>query len=228
MMAEHLLIVEDEEGLREGLRTNFEFEGYRVSLAKDGVEGLESALTLKPDLVILDIMLPRMNGFEVCRRVRAAGHDFPIMMLTVRRGEPERIRGFEIGADDYVLKPFSVQEVSARVKALLRRSQPHPAEQRTWKLGGVKIDLVRQQATRQGRPMRLSFREFEILRCLAARAGEVVTREELLGQALGYSPSASSRAVDNLIVSLRKKIEQDPHNPRHILTAYGVGYKLVE
>jgi len=227
-MSEHLLIVEDEEGLREGLRTNFEFEGYRVSLARDGVEGLESALTLKPDLVILDIMLPRMNGFEVCRRVRAAGHDFPIMMLTVRRGEPERIRGFEIGADDYVLKPFSVQEVSARVKALLRRSQPHPSEQRTWKLGGVKIDLVRQQATRQGRPVRLSFREFEILRCLAARAGEVVTREELLGQALGYAPSASSRAVDNLIVSLRKKIEQDPHNPRHILTAYGVGYKLVE
>ena len=227
-MSEHLLIVEDEEGLREGLRTNFEFEGYRVSLARDGVEGLESALTLKPDLVILDIMLPRMNGFEVCRRVRAAGHDFSIMMLTVRCGEPERIRGFEIGADDYVLKPFSVQEVSARVKALLRRSQPHPSEQRTWKLGGVKIDLVRQQATRQGRPVRLSFREFEIMRCLAARTGEVVTREELLGQALGYSPSASSLAVDNLIVSLRKKIEQDPHNPRHILTAYGVGYTLVE
>jgi DNA-binding response OmpR family regulator len=226
-MSKHLLIVEDEEGLREGLRMNFEFEGYRVSSASDGISGLESALSLKPDLLILDIMLPRMNGFEVCRRVRASGLDFPILMLTVKRDEPERVRGLEIGADDYVLKPFSIQEVSARVKALLRRSQPHPPARLTWKLGGVKIDLARQQATRRGRPIRLSFREFEILRCLAARVGEVVTREELLGQALGYSPSASSRAVDNLIVSLRKKID-DPHNPRHILTAYGVGYKMVE
>ncbi|MEE9264523.1 MAG: response regulator transcription factor [Vicinamibacteria bacterium] len=226
-MSKHLLIVEDEEGLRQGLQMNFEFEGYRVSSASDGVAGLESALSLKPDLVILDIMLPRMNGFEVCRRVRAAGLAFPILILTVKRDEPERVRGLEIGADDYVLKPFSVQELSARVKALLRRSQPDPPERRTWKLGPVKIDLVRQIATRHGRPVRLSFREFEILRCLAARVGEVVTREELLGQALGYSPSACSRAVDNLIVSLRKKVD-DPHNPRHILTAYGVGYKLVE
>ncbi len=226
-MSKHLLIVEDEEGLRQGLRMNFEFEGYRVSSTSDGVAGLESALSLKPDLVILDIMLPRMNGFEVCRRVRAAGLSFPILMLTVKRDEPDRVRGLEIGADDYVLKPFSVLELSARVKALLRRSQPHPPERRTWKLGAVKIDLVRQLATRHGRPVRLSFREFEILRCLAARLGEVVTREELLGQALGYSPAASSRAVDNLIVSLRKKID-DPHDPRHILTAYGVGYKLVE
>ncbi len=184
-MSKHLLIVEDEEGLRQGLQMNFEFEGYRVSSASDGVAGLESALSLKPDLVILDIMLPRMNGFEVCRRVRAAGLAFPILILTVKRDEPERVRGLEIGADDYVLKPFSVQELSARVKALLRRSQPDPPERRTWKLGPVKIDLARQFATRHGRPVRLSFREFEILRCLAARVGENIRVRRFAYFALG-------------------------------------------
>jgi DNA-binding response OmpR family regulator len=223
-----LLIVEDEEGLREGLRRNFEFEGYRVSTAADGQAGLEAALAGRLDLMILDVMLPRLNGFEVCRRLRAAGRDLPVLMLTVKREEADRVRGFDIGADDYVLKPFSLQELSARVRALLRRVQPHALERQRWKLGDVEIDFARQQATRRGRPLRLSFREFELLRCLVARRGEVVTREELLEQALGYSPAATSRAVDNLIVHLRKKIENDPHDPRHILTAYGIGYKLVE
>lgn len=227
-MSPHLLVVEDEEGLRDGLRRNFEFEGYRVSTAADGVSGLESALSLKPDVVILDIMLPKMNGYEVCRRLRDAGFDPPVIMLTVRRGEVDRVRGLEIGADDYVLKPFSVQELSARVKALLRRSRPHSPEQDSLMLGEVKIDLVRQEAVHRNRAVRLSFREFEVLRCLAARIGQVVSREELLEQALGYSSSTTSRAVDNLIVSLRKKIEIDPRAPRHILTAHGMGYKLVE
>jgi len=224
----HLLIVEDEEGLREGLRRNFEFEGYRVSTAADGQAALEAAFSASPDLMILDIMLPCMNGFEVCRRIRTSGLDLPILMLTVKKEEGDRVRGFEMGADDYVLKPFSVRELSARVKALLRRSQHQLPIQHFWKLGEVEIDFARQQASRRGRPIRLSFREFELLRCLAARRGEVVTRDELLEQALGYSPSVSSRAVDNLIVHLRKKIEIDPHDPRHILTAYGIGYKLVE
>lgn len=227
-MTQHLLIVEDEEGLREGLRRNFEFEGYRVSTAADGQAALEATFAAAPDLMILDIMLPRLNGFEVCRRIRSSGLDLPILMLTVKREEGDRVRGFETGADDYVLKPFSVRELSARVKALLRRSQHHSPVQHCWKLGEVEIDFARQQATRRGRPIRLSFREFELLRCLAARRGEVVTRDELLEQALGYSPSVSSRAVDNLIVHLRKKIEADPHDPRHILTAYGIGYKLVD
>ncbi len=228
-MSRHILIVEDEEGLREGLQRNFEFEGYRVTTASDGISGLESILSLKPDLVILDIMLPRMNGYEICRRMRDAGLESSILILTVRKEQADKVRGLEIGADDYMLKPFSIQELSARVKALLRRSHPHkPPGRETLKLGGVKIDLARQLVTRRRRPLRLSFREFEILRCLSARLGEVVTREALLEQALGYSPSALSRAVDNLIVSLRKKIEVDPHAPRHILTAHGIGYKLVE
>jgi DNA-binding response OmpR family regulator len=224
----HLLIVEDDEGLREGLRRNFEYEGYRVSTAADGQSGLDAAISLKPDLMVLDIMLPRMNGFDVCRKLRTAGRETLILMLSVRKEESDRIRGFEVGADDYVLKPFSVQELSGRIRALLRRSQPHPAEESRFRLGNLDIDFSRQQAGRRGRPVKLSFREFELLRYLVARRGEVVTREELMRYVLGYSPEATSRAVDNLIVHLRKKIEIDPHNPRHILTAYGIGYKLVE
>jgi DNA-binding response OmpR family regulator len=227
-MSHHLLVVEDEAGLRDGLRMNFEFEGYRVSAAEDGIAGLELALSLMPDLVILDIMLPRMNGYDICRRIRAAGLDTPVLLLTVKREEKERVLGFEVGADDYVLKPFSVRELSARVKALLRRSTAGPtAEKHALTLGEVEIDLERQVVLRKGKHVRLSFREFEVLRCLAARMGDVVTRDELLAEALGYSPLASSRAVDNLVVGLRKKLESDYHNPRHILTAYGIGYKLV-
>lgn len=224
----HLLIVEDDEGLREGLRRNFEYEGYRVSTAPDGQAGLEAATSLKPDLLILDIMLPRLNGFDVCRRLRATGLDLLILMLSVRKEESDRVRGFDVGADDYVLKPFSVQELSGRVRALLRRSQPQLPDAHRFRLGSVEIDFARQHASRRGRPVKLSFREFELLRYLVTRRGEVVTREELMKHVLGYSPEATSRAVDNLIVHLRKKIEVDPHNPRHILTAYGIGYKLVE
>jgi len=226
-MAVHLLIVEDEGGLREGLRINFEFEGYRVSTAADGVVGLELALSLSPDLILLDVMLPRMNGFDVCRRIRAAGNKVPVLMLTVKREEKERVRGLEIGADDYVLKPFSVRELSARVKALLRRSKPHTVSEHLWRLGEVELDLVHQVVMRRGQAVRLSFREFEVLRCLAAHMGEVVTREELQQEVLGYSPAATSRAVDNIVVGLRKKLEADYHDPEHILTAYGIGYKLV-
>lgn len=222
----HLLVIEDEAGLREGLRMNFEFEGYRVSAAEDGIQGLELALSLMPDLVILDIMVPRMNGYDICRRIRSAGLDVPVLVLTVKKEEKERVLGFEVGADDYVLKPFSIRELSARVKALLRRSGAQ-AEPHALKLGAVEIDLERQVVRRKGKRVRLSFREFEVLRCLAARMGDVVTRDELLAEALGYSPLASSRAVDNLVVGLRKKLETNYHNPRHILTAYGIGYKLV-
>jgi DNA-binding response OmpR family regulator len=198
-----------------------------VSTAPDGVIGLEQALSLSPDLILLDVMLPRMNGFEVCRRIRDAGNDAPILMLTVKREEKERVRGLEIGADDYVLKPFSIRELSARVRALLRRSKPHTASEPLWKLGDVEVDFVHQRVRRGGEPVPLSFREFEVLRCLAAHMGEVVSREELQQEVLGYSAAATSRAVDNIVVALRKKLEADYHHPQHILTAYGIGYKLV-
>jgi DNA-binding response OmpR family regulator len=226
-MSQHLLVIEDEVGLRDGLKMNFEFEGYRVSAAEDGIVGLELALSLMPDLVILDIMLPRMNGYDICRRIRSAGSDVPVLLLTIKREESERVLGFEAGADDYVLKPFSVRELSARVKALLRRAGAHRDASHSLTLSDVEIDLERQVVLRKRKRVRLSFREFEVLRCLAARMGDVVTRDELMAEALGYSPLASSRAVDNLVVGLRKKLEADYHNPRHILTAYGIGYKLV-
>jgi DNA-binding response OmpR family regulator len=178
--------------------------------------------------MILDVMLPRVNGFDVCRRLRAAGQEILVLMLSVRKEEVDRVRGFEVGADDYVQKPFSIQELSGRVRALLRRSHPQLLETHRFRLGHMEVDFARQQARRRGRPVRLSFREFELLRYLAIRKGEVVTREELMKHVLGYSPLATSRAVDNLIVHLRKKVEIDPHEPRHILTAYGIGYKLVE
>jgi DNA-binding response OmpR family regulator len=221
------LIVEDDEGLREGLRRNFEYEGYRVSTAPDGPSGLEAAVALEPNLVILDVMLPGLNGFDVCRKLRASGANTPILMLSVRKEEPDRVRGFDVGADDYVLKPFSVQELSGRVRALLRRSRSKQPDDHRLRLGAADVDFARQQVTRRGRPVKLSFREFELLRYLAARRGDVVTREDLMKHVLGYSPEATSRAIDNLIVHLRKKIEAHPRDPRHILTAYGIGYKLV-
>jgi two-component system alkaline phosphatase synthesis response regulator PhoP len=223
----HLLIVEDDEGLREGLRRNFEYEGYQVSTAADGLAGLEAAVSLDPQLLILDVMLPGLNGFDVCRRLRAGGTTTPILLLTVKKEESDRVLGFDVGADDYVLKPFSVQELSGRVRALLRRTQASPAESSRFRLGAVEVDFARHQVTRRGRTLKLSFREFELLRFLAGRRGEVVTREDLMKHVLGYSPEATSRAIDNLIVHLRKKIEVDPRAPRHILTAYGIGYKLV-
>jgi DNA-binding response OmpR family regulator len=140
-MSHHLLIIEDNAELRDGLRMNFEFEGYRVSAAEDGIAGLELALSLMPDLVIVDIMLPRMNGYDICRRIRSAALDVPLLVLTAKRGEKERVLGFEVGADDYVLKPFSVAELSARVKALLRRSGARRAEEHALTLGNVDIDL---------------------------------------------------------------------------------------
>jgi two-component system alkaline phosphatase synthesis response regulator PhoP len=223
----HLLIVEDDEGLREGLRRNFEYEGYQVSTAADGLAGLEAAVSLDPQLLILDVMLPGLNGFDVCRRLRAGGTTTPILLLTVKKEESDRVLGFDVGADDYVLKPFSVQELSGRVRALLRRTQASSGESSRLRLGAVEVDFARQQVTRRGRKLKLSFREFELLRYLAGRRGDVVTREDLMKHVLGYSPEATSRAVDNLIVHLRKKIEVDPRAPRHILTAYGIGYKLV-
>ncbi len=226
-MSQHLLVIEDEAELRDGLKMNFEFEGYRVSAAEDGIAGLELALSLMPDLVILDIMLPRMNGYDICRRIRSAGLDVPVLLLTIKREETERVLGFEVGADDYVLKPFSIRELSARVKALLRRTGAQRDGTHSLTLGDVEIDLERQVVLKKRKRVQLSFREFEVLRCLAARIGDVVTRDELLAEALGYSPLASSRAVDNLVVGLRKKLEANYHKPRHILTAYGIGYKLV-
>jgi DNA-binding response OmpR family regulator len=224
-----ILVVEDDRAILRGLVDNLEYESYQVLSATDGVEGCRMIREHKPDLIILDLMLPRMSGYELCRKVRAEGDATPILMLTARGEEMDRVLGLDLGADDYVTKPFSVPELMARVRALLRRAQaprsgPLPDELH---FDDVVIDFKRFEARKGGRALKLSRKEFSVLRLLAARMGEVVTRDELLNEVWGYDQYPTTRTVDNHIASLRAKLEDDPAEPRHLLTMHGVGYKLV-
>ncbi len=224
-----ILVVEDDLAILRGLKDNLEFESYDVLTAEDGERGYALLKEKKPDLVILDIMLPKMSGHELCRKVRGEGLTTPILMLTARGEEKDRVTGLDLGADDYVTKPFSVPELMARVRALIRRVQQSktgdlPAELR---FDDVIIDFKRFEAKKAGRVLEMSRKEFGVLRLLAARAGEVVRRDELLDEVWGYDQYPTTRTVDNHIALLRGKLEEDPTNPRRILTIYGVGYRLV-
>ncbi len=226
-----ILAVEDDPAILRGLSDNLRFEGYEVITASDGETGYNLQRERKPDLIVLDLMLPRMSGFEFCRKLRGEGIQTPILMLTARSEEPDRVLGLDLGADDYVTKPFSVRELMARVRALLRRSQPGkdgtdvlPDELR---FGGVEIDFRRYEARRNGTPVEMTRKEFAILRFLASRAGEVVTRDDLLNEVWGYESYPSSRTVDNHVAGLRAKLERDSSQPEHIKTVHGVGYKFV-
>jgi DNA-binding response OmpR family regulator len=224
-----ILVVEDDRAILRGLVDNLEYESYEVSTATDGVEGYRLIREQKPDLIILDLMLPRMSGYELCRKVRAGGDATPILMLTARGEEMDRVLGLDLGADDYVTKPFSVPELMARVRALLRRAQaarssPLPDELR---FDDVVIDFRSFEARKGNEELKLSRKEFGVLRLLAARMGQVVTRDELLNEVWGYDQYPTTRTVDNHIASLRAKLEDDPAEPRHLLTMHGVGYKLV-
>jgi len=222
-----VLIVEDEEGLLEGLSHNFKYEGYEVLLAKTGQEGLRMALKQKPDLVVLDIMLPEKDGFTVLKELRQRHRDIPVLVMTARNFEADVVKGFDLGADDYVTKPFSVRELLARIRALLRRAQPPKALPDELRFAEVVIDFRSYEARNQGQPLEMTRKEFQILRLLASRLGEVVTRDELLNEVWGYENYPTTRTVDNHIASLRAKIERDPAQPRHLRTVHGVGYKLV-
>jgi DNA-binding response OmpR family regulator len=224
-----ILVVEDDRAILRGLVDNLKYESYQVSSATDGAQGYAMIREQKPDLVILDLMLPGMSGYELCRKMREEGDSTPILMLTARGEEMDRVLGLDLGADDYVTKPFSVPELMARVRALLRRSQsPHtgvlPDE---LKFDDVVIDFRRFEAHKGDTALKLSRKEFGVLRLLAARMGEVVTRDELLNEVWGYDQYPTTRTVDNHIASLRAKLEDDPAEPRHLLTMHGVGYKLV-
>jgi DNA-binding response OmpR family regulator len=223
-----ILIIEDNADIARGLRDNLEVEGYEVDVALDGEQGLARLRGRPPKLVILDLMLPRLSGYDVCRRVRGEGITTPIVMLTARGEEADRILGLDLGADDYVTKPFSVHELMARVRAVLRRSHassPMPDELR---FDDVVVDFRRYEARKGGAPLELTRKEFGVLRLLAARAGEVVTRDELLNEVWGYEAAPTTRTVDNHIASLRAKLEATPSEPRHVQTMHGVGYKWVE
>ncbi len=222
-----VLVVEDDRAILRGLELNLEMEGYRVLRAEDGETGYALLKKQRPDLVILDIMLPKMSGFEFCRRARAESIGVPILMLTARGEETDRVRGLDTGADDYVTKPFSVAELMARVRALLRRVE-RPAVHGLideLRFDDVEIDFRKCEARKGGVPLELTRKEFGLLRLLASREGEVLTRDELLDQVWGYDSCPTSRTVDNHVAQLRAKLEGTPCEPRHLVTVHGTGYK---
>jgi DNA-binding response OmpR family regulator len=222
-----VLAVEDDPAILRGLSDNLRFEGYEVITASDGETGYKLQAERRPDLILLDLMLPRMSGLEFCRKLRAEGIHTPILMLTARSEEPDRVLGLDLGADDYVTKPFSVRELMARVRALLRRSQPQGELPDELSFGDVTIDFRRYEARRRGTALEMTRKEFAILRFLASRSGEVVSREDLLNEVWGYESYPTSRTVDNHVAGLRAKLERDSSQPEHIKTVHGVGYKFV-
>jgi DNA-binding response OmpR family regulator len=224
-----ILVIEDDLAILRGLKDNLEYESYDVFTATDGEQGYSLIKEKRPDLIILDLMLPKMNGYELCRKVRGEGITIPILMLTARGEEMDRVVGLDMGADDYVTKPFSVPELMARVRAIFRRVQKAKTGDLPGELqfGDVAIDFKRFEARKGKVDLTMSRKEFGVLRLLAARVGEVVTRDELLDEVWGYDQYPTTRTVDNHISLLRTKLEADPSRPRHLITVHGVGYKLV-
>ena len=225
-----ILIIEDDISILNGLRDVLIFKSYDVFTATDGEAGYETAVEKSPDLIILDIMLPKMDGFTLCKKLRDEGNMIPVLMLTARGEEPDKVKGLDFGADDYVTKPFSLPELLARVRALLRR-RPGKKTEKTLpdsiELGNISLDFKKYEALKGGKPLSLSPKQFGVLRYLATCAGDVVTRDELLDEVWGYEKFPTTRTVDNHIAQLRSKIEENPADPRYLLTVHGIGYKLV-
>ena len=224
-----ILVVEDEESIAEPMVENLEFEGYEVLDARDGNRGLELALLGRADLVLLDIMLPGVNGYEICRRMRDEGIDIPVIMLTARGEEADKVRGLDIGADDYLTKPVGILELMARIRAALRRggSGKEVPTSELLEFGQVRVDFGRFEALMDGEQVHLSPKEFGILKLLWERAGKAVSRAEILQEVWGYDVYPTTRTVDTHIAELRATLERDPAHPEHILTVHGTGYRLV-
>jgi DNA-binding response OmpR family regulator len=222
-----ILIVEDEPNMVAGLRDNFEFEGYEVITAPDGLSGLNRALHESPDLIILDVMMPRMSGLDVCKQLKAKKSAVPIIMLTARGQEIDKVVGLELGADDYVTKPFSIRELLARVNAVLRRAKPNNEETEQYNFGDVEVDVRMCQVSRAGQALEFSTKEFDLLKYFLAHRGETLSRDRLLEDVWGYEHFPTTRTVDTHILRLRQKVEPKPDDPRFILTVHGTGYKFV-
>ena len=222
-----VLIVEDDPAILRGLADNLRFEKYDVLTATDGEAGYKLQHTQNPDLIVLDLMLPRMTGLELCRKLRTEGQQVPILMLTARGEEADRVVGLDLGADDYVTKPFSVMELLARIRALLRRTNSSKSLPNDLNFGDVEIDFLRYVARRRGKTVEMTRKEFAILRLLGSRTGEVVSRDELLNEVWGVESYPVTRTVDNHIAGLRAKLEADPARPVYIRTVHGVGYQFV-
>jgi DNA-binding response OmpR family regulator len=222
-----ILVVDDEPHIVLGLKDALEFEGFRVLTASNGKDAITLARVERPNAVLLDLMLPDKNGYQICEEIRRFDTAVPILMLTARSLEADKIRGLDAGADDYVTKPFSLGELIARLRALFRRAQ-RPSEVANFRIGNVTINVSAQTLQRDGKkPEQLSFYETELLRLLYERQGQPVSREEILNKIWGMDANPTNRTIDNFIVKLRKKIEKKPDEPEHILTVYGFGYKLV-
>jgi DNA-binding response OmpR family regulator len=227
-MPDKVLIVEDEPDMLMGLEDTLADEGYEVITAPNGKEGLKAANETAPDFIILDVKMPEMNGYEVCSALRHKGVKTPIIMLTAGDTEDEKVQGLEAGADDYVTKPFSMRELLARINAVKRRYADTREKIRSFSFDDVAIDFDHQALTKGGESVKLSSCESELLRLLVERRGQAVTRQDILTEVWGYEYPPDTRTVDNHIVRLRQKLEDDPRHPKHILTAHGRGYKFVE
>jgi len=222
-----ILIVEDEPAMVQGLRDNFEYEGYEVISAADGADGLNRAIADQPDLVVLDVMMPKMSGLDVCKQLKARKPSLPIIMLTARGQEIDKVVGLELGADDYVTKPFSIRELMARVKAVLRRASPQAVGSEVYRFNDVEVNVRSNEVLRGGQPVELSSKEFALLAYFVAHPAETLTRDRLLDAVWGYENYPTTRTVDAHIVHLRQKLEPNPEEPRFILTVHGSGYKFV-
>jgi two-component system, OmpR family, alkaline phosphatase synthesis response regulator PhoP len=224
MRGSSVLIIEDDPALLRGLKDNFEAQNYRVQLARDGREGLAVALANPPDLLVLDIMLPKVNGFEICRALRAKRLEMPIIMLTAKGQEEDIVRGLELGADDYVTKPFSIRELMARAKAFLRRREA--VESTVFHFGDCKLDLAAHKLFRNGEEVSLTAKEFRLLEFLLKRAGRALTRDQILDGVWGNDIMVNDRSVDRCVTTLRAKIESDARRPCHIQTIRDIGYRF--
>ncbi len=238
LQSPHILIIEDEPSVREGLIDSLTLEGYKISFSDNGPDGVTSYTENRPDLVILDVMIPGLDGLEVCKKIRLQNNTTPIIILTAKAGEIDKVLGLELGADDYLTKPFGMRELLARIKALLRRSSPALSlssevvveaneEFNEITFSDVAVDFKTYRAKKGTKELNLSAKEFELLKYLSKKVDVPVSRDELLDQVWGYNSYPTTRTVDNFIARLRQKLEESPERPRHILTVHGVGYKFV-
>jgi two-component system alkaline phosphatase synthesis response regulator PhoP len=222
-----ILVVEDEEAILLGLAETFIYAGYEVLKASEGKSAVELAVNERPDLILLDIMLPGLTGFEVCRQLREKGMQMPVIMLTARGDEFDKLHGFEMGADDYVTKPFSVDELLARVKAILLRGRAHESGPRTYTFDDVVLDLDSRTLAKAGEDVTVTRTEFDLLAYFLANEGKALSRDQVMNDVWGTEYYGTQRSLDSFVANLRRKIEKDTHNPVHILTVHGVGYKFM-
>ncbi len=223
-----ILIVEDEPNMRLGLKDNLEFEGYEVEQADEGEKALKMIREKQYNLILLDVMLPKISGFDICKTLRKEGVQTPVILLTAKGEEIDKVLGLELGADDYVTKPFSIRELLARIKAVLRRGETSlQSESSDTNIGKLVVNFTGYEAYDDGVPVQMSHKEFEILHFLWKKRNSIVSRDELLNNIWGYEETPTTRTVDNFIVKLRSRIEKDPNHPKIIITVHGTGYKLV-